>query len=124
MSIIPPTTKPSDLDVNSIRSVADADTALLWLRDVLIDMRQQVEDRGVQDQVWLLKIRAAERATKNLVHRVVEKRSELSDTGTIKDAVYAAVVAADPATQASIADAAIDAYPHLGALVHGLFTQR
>jgi hypothetical protein len=121
LSIIPSTTKPSDLKIDDIKTAADADVALLWLRDVLIDMAQQIKDRGTGDEVWLLKIRAAERATKNLVHRVLEKRSQLTDTGTVKDAIYSAVAGLDPEAQTAIVEAAIKANPHLGALMHGLF---
>lgn len=121
MSIIPSTTKPADLNLDSIKTVSDANTALLWLRDVLLDMAQQIKDRGTKDEVWVLKIRAAERATKNLVHRVVEKRSQLIDTGSVHDAVYMAVSAADPELQRVIAAIVLKNNPHLGALVNGLF---
>lgn len=123
MSIIPSTTKPADLKIESILTVNDADTALLWLRTVLLDMAQQIKDRGTDNEIWVLKIRAAERATKNLVHRVVEKRAEITETGSVKDAIFAAVAAADPEIQATITALAIKNNPHLGALVDGLFCQ-
>lgn len=86
-NIIPSTGKPADMDLTLIVSVADADRALSWLSDVLADMDQQVRDRGAEDQEWLLKLRAAQRATKNLRHRVLEMRDDLVGQSSFHEAV-------------------------------------
>lgn len=74
MSIIPASGKPIELDLDKVKNAQDADRAILWLNSVLADMNQQIEDRGTEDQVWLAKIRAAQRATSNKRHLAIELR--------------------------------------------------
>lgn len=76
MSIIPASGKPIDLAISEIKTAQDADRAILWLNTVLSDIDQQIEDRKNSPLIteWLPKARAAQRATLNLRHRVLELR--------------------------------------------------
>jgi len=91
-SLIPASGKSSDLDIEKILTVSDADRVLLWLHDILKDMALQVSDRGVtDDQAWLKRLRAAERNTIYLRHRVLEIRDRLNANPTIGSAIIAAL---------------------------------
>jgi hypothetical protein len=90
--LIPISGKPGDLDTSNIKSASDADRVLMWLAAVLKDMNTQVEERGGSDQDWLRKIRAAQRATTNLRHRVLELRDGFFDKMTIHEALVTAMV--------------------------------
>lgn len=91
-TLIPASGKSSDLDLEKILTVSDADRVLLWLHDILKDMALQVSDRGAsEDPVWLKRLRAAERNTTYLRHRVLEIRDRLSSKHTVGTAIVSAV---------------------------------
>lgn len=91
--LIPVSGKPADLKIDEIKTVTDADRALLWLGSVLKDMATQVKDRadgaGEEYQIWLKRLRAAERNTSNLRHRVLELRDSLADNSSVHEALVA-----------------------------------
>lgn len=116
--LIPISGKPGDLDTSQIETAGDADRVLCWLGAVLKDMATQVADRGDKaDAEWLRKLRAAQRATTNLFHRVLEKRDALTETRSLPEAFMAAVLEMkEPAVLAQI-QRWIDAHsPHLSGL--------
>lgn len=113
--IIPESLKPSDVDLNAVTTPEECFRLLLWLGEVTRDMAQQIKDRGEHDQHWVLKLRAAQRATNNLVHRAAEKRDNLiGDAPDFMTAIYEAVLSGVPdEVRAAVVDAAIAKHPHL-----------
>lgn len=99
--LIPESGKPANLNIAEIKTVSDADRALLWLGSVLNDMATQVKDRGssspsssneyAEYQLWLKRLRAAERNTSNLRHRVLELRDRLAENSSVHEAIVATV---------------------------------
>lgn len=86
--LIPISGKPGDLNVEDIKSASDAHRVLLWLTSVLKDMATQVTERGASpDPEWLRKLRAAQRATNNLLHRVLERRDSYADEMSAQEAI-------------------------------------
>ncbi len=88
--LIPISGKPGDLDLSNIKTVADADRVLLWLSAVLKDMATQVTDQTDPDPEWLRRLRAAQRATTNRRHHVLEIRDSLYGKMSAHEAVCAA----------------------------------
>lgn len=112
--IIPESGKPADLYLSDIQTATDCDRALIWLNSVLLDMERQVNDRGLDDKDWLKKVRAAERATTNLRHRILEKRDNLESKSTLHEAISIVTIGSLPeAALEVLAKALADRFPHL-----------
>ena len=114
MFLIPETGKPADLDIELIKTPADADRVLIWLAAVLDDMKTQVNDRGDTDILWLKRLRAAERQTKNLRHRILEIRDSKAGDFAIHQAVVASVLKlGDKDFLEDLAEQVRQDFPHL-----------
>lgn len=112
--LIPESGKPADLKVSDIKTVADADAALLWLQSVLLDMERQVSDRGIEDREWLKKLRAAERMTTNLRHRILELRDAMVGRATLHEAIAIVAIEALPVAAVEVLQVAMaKRFPHL-----------
>ena len=114
--IIPASLRPSDVDLNTCTSAEQALRLLLWLKDVARDMDQQIEDRGKHDQHWLLKVRAAMRATSNLAHRTTEKLDGFKGEFSMAEAVLAAILD-DENLRAPVLEKVSEKYPHLAVVI-------
>lgn len=116
--LIPISGKPGDLDLDEIKNASDADRVLLWLSAVLRDMATQVSDRGANpDPEWLRKLRAAQRATTNLRHRVLETRDSFSNKMSVHEAIASAVVSVlDDKALTAISAWIEESSPHLTGL--------
>lgn len=115
--LIPISGKPGELDVDNIKTPGDADRVLLWLATVLKDMDTQVKDRADPDSEWLRKLRAAQRATNNLFHRVLERRDNFTGEIAVHQAVAIAVASTlDEESLARVARYVEKNFPHLAAM--------
>ena len=113
--LIPESGKPADLKLTDIQTIDDCDRALIWLADVLLDMERQVGDRGLDDREWLKKLRAAERNTVNLRHKILAKRDSLSKTSSITEAIARVAIDLLPASAIEALEAQIKIrFPSLG----------
>ncbi|NDF14403.1 hypothetical protein EB061_03660 [bacterium] len=116
-TLIPISGKPAELDLNQIKSIADADRVLAWLHDVLADMDQQVKDKGTADQAWLMKLRSAQRNTSSLRHRILELRENLDEKSTYHEIAVNVVIHSLTRDQLSELDIKIwERAPHLRGL--------
>lgn len=115
--LIPESGKPADLDIGSIKAPAEADRALLWLAEVLDDMKTQVRDRGGDDVLWLKRLRAAQRQTNNLRHRVLELRDSMAQDVLVHQAIVLSLFKmGDTDFVDDVAEQVRVDYPHLAGI--------
>lgn len=120
--IIPVSLRPSDVDLTTCQTPEQALRLLLWLKDVARDMEQQIVDRGKHDQHWVLKVRAAMRATNNLAHRAVEKLDSFKGEFSLAEATLDVVMnhlpqEVLPEVRALILSEIEKKYPHLEVVI-------
>ena len=116
--IIPVSLRPSDVDLTTCQSPEQALRLLLWLKDVARDMEQQIVDRGKHEQYWVLKVRAAMRATNNLAHRAVEKLDGFKNEFSLAEAALDVVMNSVPQeVQSQIFSQVEQKYPHLAVVI-------
>jgi len=116
--IIPVSLRPSDVDLTTCQTPEQALRLLLWLKDVARDMEQQIVDRGKHDQQWVLKVRAAMRATNNLAHRAVEKLDGFKNEFSLAEAALDVVMNSVPQeVQSQIFSQVEQKYPHLAVVI-------
>lgn len=116
--LIPESGKPADVNLSDVQTFEDANRLLIWLQTVLLDMERQVNDRGLEDRDWLKKLRAAERNTNNLRHRLLEKRDrDMPGSATLAEAVSTVVVESLPEEAVIEVQKAVGKrFPHLAGL--------
>jgi hypothetical protein len=116
--IIPVSLRPSDVDLTTCTTPEQALRLLLWLKDVARDMGQQIVDRGKHDQHWVLKVRAAMRATNNLAHRAVEKLDGFKGDFSLAEATLDVVMNnLQPDVLAVVLSEIEKKYPHLAVVI-------
>lgn len=116
--IIPVSLRPSDVDLTTCQSPEQALRLLLWLKDVARDMEQQIVDRGKDNQHWVLKVRAAMRATNNLAHRAVEKLDGFKNEFSLAEAALDVVMNnLEADTRAQLFALIEQKYPHLEVVI-------
>ena len=80
MSLMPESGKPIDLEIDRIKTVTEADTVLAWLDSLITNMQHQILQHILgqdTDDQWLIRVRAALRATIHTRFKVGEIKQRL-----------------------------------------------